>query len=149
MTTEILVGLDLGTTSSKAVARDLLDRQSRWSKAATPWTTVPGGTETTPERCSRSRQPVDRRRAPGGGARRAGARRRRRRDRPGRERRAARRRRRALRSGDRLVRPARRAGAGAGRGQGPLPAGAVRPPHRPALGLPGQPCQAAVAAAPA
>ena len=49
MTTEILVGLDLGTTSSKAIAQDLLDRQIALVEAATPWTTVARGTETTPE----------------------------------------------------------------------------------------------------
>ena len=46
MTTEILVGLDLGTTSSKAIARDLRDRQVALVEAATPWTTVLGGTQT-------------------------------------------------------------------------------------------------------
>ena len=49
MTSETLVGLDLGTTSSKAVAQDLLDRRIALVEAATPWTTVAGGTETTPE----------------------------------------------------------------------------------------------------
>jgi sugar (pentulose or hexulose) kinase len=49
MTTEILVGLDLGTTSSKAIAQDVLDQQIALVEAATPWTTVAGGTETTSE----------------------------------------------------------------------------------------------------
>ena len=47
MTTEILVGLDLGTTSSKAVALDLGDRQVGLVERATPWTTVSSGTQTT------------------------------------------------------------------------------------------------------
>jgi sugar (pentulose or hexulose) kinase len=49
MTTEILVGLDLGTTSSKAIARDVRDRQVALVEGATPWTTVSSGTQTTPE----------------------------------------------------------------------------------------------------
>jgi sugar (pentulose or hexulose) kinase len=49
MTIAITVGLDLGTTSSKAVAVDPLDRQVALAEAATPWTTVTGGTQTAPE----------------------------------------------------------------------------------------------------
>src|SRR3954466_6226558 len=49
MTAQITVGLDLGTTRSKAMARYLLDRQVSLVEAATPWTTVPGGTESGPE----------------------------------------------------------------------------------------------------
>jgi sugar (pentulose or hexulose) kinase len=49
MTAQITVGLDVGTTSSKAIARDLLDRQVALVEGATPWTTVPGGTESDPE----------------------------------------------------------------------------------------------------
>ena len=45
--TEVVVGLDLGTTSSKAVVRDLAGRQLALESARTPWTTVAGGTETT------------------------------------------------------------------------------------------------------
>jgi sugar (pentulose or hexulose) kinase len=45
--TEVVVGLDLGTTSSKALVRDLLGRQTALVEARTPWTTVDGGTETT------------------------------------------------------------------------------------------------------
>ena len=45
--TDVVVGLDLGTTSSKAIVRDLLDRQAALVEARTPWTTLPGGTETT------------------------------------------------------------------------------------------------------
>jgi sugar (pentulose or hexulose) kinase len=47
--TEVVVGLDLGTTSSKALVRDLLGRQVALVEARTPWTTVDGGTETTAE----------------------------------------------------------------------------------------------------
>ncbi len=49
MTTEITVGLDLGTTSSKAIARSLRDHQVALVEAGTPWTTVSRGTETTPQ----------------------------------------------------------------------------------------------------
>ena len=49
MTREILVGLDLGTTSAKAMARDLLDRQVALVETRTPWTSVSGGTHTGPE----------------------------------------------------------------------------------------------------
>jgi sugar (pentulose or hexulose) kinase len=49
MTTDITVGLDIGTTSSKAIAVDPLDRQVALAEAGTPWTTVTGGTETTAE----------------------------------------------------------------------------------------------------
>ncbi len=49
MTTEIIVGLDLGTTSSKAIARSLRDQQVALAEAGTPWTTVSRGTETTPQ----------------------------------------------------------------------------------------------------
>jgi sugar (pentulose or hexulose) kinase len=49
MTTEITVGLDLGTTSAKAIARDLPGRQIALVEGGTPWTTVSGGTQTTPE----------------------------------------------------------------------------------------------------
>ena len=44
MITEIVLGLDLGTTSSKAIARDLRDRQVAIAERSTPWTTKPGGT---------------------------------------------------------------------------------------------------------
>jgi sugar (pentulose or hexulose) kinase len=47
MTNQLLVGLDLGTTSAKAMARDLRDRQVALIERPTPWTTVCGGTETT------------------------------------------------------------------------------------------------------
>ena len=45
---EVVVGLDLGTTSSKALVRDLLGRQVALVEARTPWMTVDAGTETTP-----------------------------------------------------------------------------------------------------
>jgi sugar (pentulose or hexulose) kinase len=45
--TEVVVGLDVGTTSSKAVVRDLGNRQVALVGARTPWRTVDGGTETT------------------------------------------------------------------------------------------------------
>jgi len=45
--TEVVVGLDLGTTSSKALVRDLEGRPSALVRARTPWTMVDGGTETT------------------------------------------------------------------------------------------------------
>jgi sugar (pentulose or hexulose) kinase len=44
---EVVVGLDLGTTSSKALVRDLLGRQVALVEARTPWMTVDAGTETT------------------------------------------------------------------------------------------------------
>ena len=47
MITGVLVGLDLGTTTSKAIARDVRDRQIAVVEASTPWTTVPNGTETS------------------------------------------------------------------------------------------------------
>ena len=46
---EVVVGLDLGTTSSKALVRDLLGRRVALVEARTPWTTVDAGTETTPQ----------------------------------------------------------------------------------------------------
>ncbi len=49
MTTDITVGLDLGTTSSKAMARDLSGRQVALVEGKTPWTTVSGGTQTPAE----------------------------------------------------------------------------------------------------
>jgi sugar (pentulose or hexulose) kinase len=45
--TEVVVGLDLGTTNSKALVRDLLGGQAALVEARTPWTTVREGTETT------------------------------------------------------------------------------------------------------
>ena len=42
-----MVGLDIGTTRSKALVRDLQGRQAALVEARTPWTTVDGGTETT------------------------------------------------------------------------------------------------------
>jgi sugar (pentulose or hexulose) kinase len=45
--TEVVVGLDLGTTSSKAIVHDLECRQVALVERRTPWTTVDGGTETT------------------------------------------------------------------------------------------------------
>ncbi len=47
MSTQITVGLDLGTTSAKAVARDLLHRQLALVEAGTTWTTLAGGTQTS------------------------------------------------------------------------------------------------------
>jgi sugar (pentulose or hexulose) kinase len=44
---EVVVGLDLGTTRSKAVVLDLSGRQVGLSKAPTPWRTHDGGTETS------------------------------------------------------------------------------------------------------
>jgi sugar (pentulose or hexulose) kinase len=44
---EVVIGLDLGTTSSKALVRDLPGRQVALVEARTPWTTVDAGTETT------------------------------------------------------------------------------------------------------
>lgn len=44
---DVVVGLDLGTTSSKALVRDLEGRPAALVRARTPWTTVDGGTETT------------------------------------------------------------------------------------------------------
>jgi len=49
MTTDMTVGLDLGTTSSKAMARDLSGRQVALVEGKTPWTTVSGGTQTPAE----------------------------------------------------------------------------------------------------
>lgn len=43
---EVVVGLDLGTTRSKALVRDLLGRQLALVEERTPWTTVGGGTQT-------------------------------------------------------------------------------------------------------
>ena len=43
--TEVVIGLDLGTTSAKAVARDLTGRTMALVEARTPWTTVDAGTE--------------------------------------------------------------------------------------------------------
>jgi sugar (pentulose or hexulose) kinase len=45
--TEVVVGLDLGTTCSKALVRDLSGRQAALVEAKTPWITVHGGTETS------------------------------------------------------------------------------------------------------
>jgi sugar (pentulose or hexulose) kinase len=45
--TEVVVGLDLGTTTSKALVRDLTGSQLALAAARTPWTTVDAGTETT------------------------------------------------------------------------------------------------------
>jgi sugar (pentulose or hexulose) kinase len=45
--TEVLVGLDLGTTTSKAIALDVRNRQIAVVQASTRWTTVPNGTETS------------------------------------------------------------------------------------------------------
>ena len=47
VTTEVVLGLDIGTTSSKALVRDLLGRQVALVEAGTPWITVGGGTQTT------------------------------------------------------------------------------------------------------
>ena len=44
---EVVVGLDLGTTSSKALVRDLMGRQLALVEAKTPWITVDAGTQTT------------------------------------------------------------------------------------------------------
>jgi sugar (pentulose or hexulose) kinase len=46
---EVTVGLDIGTTRSKALVRDLSDRQAALVEAATPWTTGDEGTETGAE----------------------------------------------------------------------------------------------------
>lgn len=43
----VVVGLDLGTTSAKALVRDLAGQQVAVAEARTLWTTVAGGTETT------------------------------------------------------------------------------------------------------
>ncbi len=45
--TEVVVGLDLGTTSSKALVRDLRGCRCALAEASTPWATVGTGTETT------------------------------------------------------------------------------------------------------
>src|SRR6478735_8078951 len=45
--TEVVIGLDLGTTSAKSVARDLAGRTVALVEARTPWTTVDAGTEVT------------------------------------------------------------------------------------------------------
>jgi sugar (pentulose or hexulose) kinase len=45
--TEVVVGLDLGTTSSKALVRDLLGHEVALEASRTFWTTVHGGTQTT------------------------------------------------------------------------------------------------------
>jgi sugar (pentulose or hexulose) kinase len=45
--TEVVIGLDVGTTTSKALVRDLRGRQVALVEARTPWRTVEGGTETT------------------------------------------------------------------------------------------------------
>jgi sugar (pentulose or hexulose) kinase len=45
--TGVVIGLDLGTTSSKAMVRDLAGREVALVAARTPWTTVHGGTQTT------------------------------------------------------------------------------------------------------
>ena len=45
--TEVVVGLDIGTTRSKVVVRDFGSRQVALVEARTPWRTVDGGTETT------------------------------------------------------------------------------------------------------
>lgn len=45
--TDVVIGLDLGTTSAKAIVRDLRGGQAALVAARTPWTTVSGGTETT------------------------------------------------------------------------------------------------------
>jgi sugar (pentulose or hexulose) kinase len=44
---EVLIGLDLGTTRSKALVRDLSGRQVALVEAPTPWTSGDQGTETT------------------------------------------------------------------------------------------------------
>jgi sugar (pentulose or hexulose) kinase len=44
---EVVVGLDLGTTTSKALVRDLTGQQVALVESGTPWTTVDAGTETT------------------------------------------------------------------------------------------------------
>jgi sugar (pentulose or hexulose) kinase len=44
---EVVVGLDFGTTSSKAIVHDLESRQVALVEGRTPWRTVDGGTETT------------------------------------------------------------------------------------------------------
>ena len=142
---EVVVGLDLGTTSSKALVRDLLGRQVALVEARTPWMTVDAGTETTPQamlglavdllarvaqaaelrsdgcRCSALASPAWARAVcfsmpPA-----------------------------TLCAGDRLVRPTRGAAGAAGRRAGRDPAGAVRAAYGPAVGLPVQPGQAAVA----
>lgn len=45
--TEVLVGLDLGTTSSKALVRDIGGRQLALARTQTPWSSVDGGTQTS------------------------------------------------------------------------------------------------------
>jgi sugar (pentulose or hexulose) kinase len=45
--TEVVIGVDLGTTSSKAMVRDMAGREVALVAARTPWTTVHGGTQTT------------------------------------------------------------------------------------------------------
>ena len=47
--TEVVLGLDLGTTSSKAVVQDLAERQVTLVEAPTSWTSVGTGTQTTAE----------------------------------------------------------------------------------------------------
>ena len=148
-TTEVVVGLDLGTTSSKALVRDLPGRQAALVEARTPWTTVRrAGPRPRRRPCSGSRstcwtgrsqaaeQRVGRIRVLGVGVAGLGE------------------------SGVLLDaagepcapviawfdRARHRAGAAAQRPGSPLLPDAVRAPHRPAVGLPGEPGQAAVAA---
>jgi sugar (pentulose or hexulose) kinase len=45
--TEVVVGLDLGTTTSKALVRDLLGREVALVAGRTSWTTVNGGTQSS------------------------------------------------------------------------------------------------------
>lgn len=45
--TNVVIGLDLGTTSSKALVRDVAGREVALVSARTPWATVHGGTQTT------------------------------------------------------------------------------------------------------
>ena len=109
--TEVVIGLDLGTTSAKAVARDLAGRTAALVEASTPWTTVAAGTEIAAHsllavavdllQSSRARR---------GGADRAGAGARRRRRRSCRERGSSRPDGRALQPGDCVVRQAWSAG---------------------------------------
>lgn len=47
--TEVVLGLDIGTTTSKAVIQDLTARQVALVEAPTPWTSVAAGTQTTAE----------------------------------------------------------------------------------------------------
>ncbi len=45
--TEVVIGIDIGTTTSKAMVRDVAGRETALVDVRTPWAMVAGGTETT------------------------------------------------------------------------------------------------------